>query len=325
MSPVKSRGKLSALNQLMITVGILSAYIVNLAFADFSSGWRLMLGFAAIPAVMLFLGTLFLPESPRWLICKGREEEGLDVLRSLRESSAEIADEISGIKTACMKDSDGFKDLMKKWVRPALVIGVGLAVFQQFMGCNTVIYYVPTIFQLWLGARSAILSTIGIGALNVLITVLALFIMDKIDRRKILIAGSSGMAVSLAALGIMSGMLSDISAASAVYVTLAALCAYIFFFALTWGPVMWIMIGEVFPLKVRGLGAGISSVSNWSANLLVALTFPFFLSKIGNILFLFFAGIAALSILFVKFKVFETRGKTLEEIETSLRTGAAKK
>jgi sugar porter (SP) family MFS transporter len=322
MAPAKYRGTLSTLNQLMITIGILSAYLVNLAFASYPSGWRIMLGFAAIPAAILFVGTLYLPESPRWLISKGFEDKAAEILKAVRvkSSSSEIGKEISGIKEANVKESGGLKDLMQKWVRPALIIGIGLAVFQQFIGINTIIYYAPTIFSnIGLGDVSAILSTIGIGALNVLVTVLALFVMDKIDRKKMLIMGSCGMAVSLVLLCIAS-QFSVTSSTILGYITLAFLCVYIFFFALTWGPVMWIMIGEIFPLKVRGLGAGISSVSNWTANLVVALVFPYFFEKLGNALFLFFAIMAVLSIFFIKYKVFETRGKSLEAIEVTLYT-----
>jgi sugar porter (SP) family MFS transporter len=322
MAPAKSRGTLSTLNQLMITIGILSAYIVNLAFAGWTHGWRIMLGFAALPAVFLFIGTLFLPESPRWLVCKGFEDKAFEILKFIRKSA--IKEEISEIKNACVKEEAKLKDLFTAWIRPALVIGIGLAVFQQIIGCNTVIYYAPTILTAaGFGASSAILSTVGIGALNVLVTVLALFIMDKFDRRKMLIFGSCGMAAALISLFAFSQF-----AASAgdilPYVTLAACCLYIFFFALTWGPIMWIMIGEVFPLRIRGLGVGVSSVANWTANLAVALTFPYLLSKTGESVFLIFGIMAVLSVFFVKFKVIETRGRSLESIEQSLKTAGSK-
>jgi sugar porter (SP) family MFS transporter len=320
MAPAKYRGTLSTLNQLMITIGILSAYMANLAFANYPYGWRIMLGVAAIPAALLFVGTLYLPESPRWLISKGLEDKAYEILKVVRVNALpnEIDKEISENKETNAKESGGFKDLMQKWVRPALIIGIGLAVFQQLIGINTVIYYAPTIFSdIGLGENAAILSTVGIGVLNVLITILALFVMDKIDRKKMLIIGSSGMAVSLVLLCIASQFsLSNNNILG--YITLAFLCVYIFFFALTWGPILWIMIGEVFPLKVRGFGAGVSSVANWTANLAIALVFPFFFEKLGNVLFLFFAIMAVLSIFFIKYKVFETRGKSLEEIEMTL-------
>jgi sugar porter (SP) family MFS transporter len=279
-----------------------------------------MLGFAVLPAVLLFIGTLYLPESPRWLISKNLEDKAYEILKTIRINAAtsEIDEEISEIKEANVKENGGFKDLMQKWIRPALVIGIGLAVFQQLIGINTVIYYAPTIFSnIALGEISAILSSVGIGILNVLVTILALFVMDRIDRKKMLIMGSLGMAISLALLCIVSQF--HIANNNILgYITLAFFVYIFFFFALTWCPVMWIMIGEVFPLKVRGFGTGVSSVANWTANLAVALVFPFFFEKIGNILFLFFAIMAALSILFIKYKVFETRGKSLEAIEMML-------
>lgn len=319
MAPAKHRGTLATLNQLMITTGILSAYIVDLIFANFSGGWRIMLGFAALPAIILFLGTLFLPESPRWLLSKGKENKAFEILKNLRkrDNTSKVEQEIAEIKESNAKESSGFKDLMQKWIRPTLIIGIGLAVFQQLIGINTVIYYAPTIFtDVGLGNSSAILSTLGIGILNVLITILALFIMDKFDRKKMLIMGSSGMVVSLLCLSFMSNISSEVEILG--YATLAFLCVYIFFFALTWGPIVWIMMGEIFPLKVRGLGAGVSSVANWTTNLIVALIFPSFFEKFGTNLFIFFAVMAILSIFFVKYKVFETRGRTLEEIEMSL-------
>ncbi len=314
MAPARLRGSLSTLNQLMITIGILTAYIINFAFANAHWNWRLMLGFATIPAVILFAGTVFLPESPRWLISKGKEKEAFDILSRLR-SGGDIDKEINDIKESSTKESGGFKELFAVWVRPALIIGIGLAVFQQIIGCNTVIYYAPTILKdIGLGDSAAILSTVGIGALNVIVTVFALFIMDKIGRRTMLIIGSSGMAFALLVLSFTA----KVHASMAAYITIAALGLYIFFFASTWGPVMWIMIGEVFPLKIRGLGVGLSSVSNWTANLIVALTFPVLLEKFNTNLFIFYLIMAVLSILFVKFKVFETKGKSLEEIEMSL-------
>ncbi|MDR1941253.1 MAG: sugar porter family MFS transporter [Endomicrobium sp.] len=316
MAPAKSRGALATLNQLLITVGILSAYIINMIFTHSVNGWRIMLGFAAAPAVILFLGTIFLPESPRWLIGKGRQEEAKKILRSLREES-EVETEINEIQENNLKESGGYGELFHKWVRPALIIGIGLAVFQQIIGCNTVIYYAPTIFEsIGLSKESAILSTVGIGALNVLVTIAALFIMDKINRRTLLTIGSAGMIFSLVMIWAMpklSGFMPVLN-----YAPVFAAGLYIFFFAATWGPIMWIMIGEVFPMKVRGIGVGLSSVANWSANLAVALLFPSLLEKIGTPLFLIYALMAVFSIIFIKYKVFETRGRSLEEIEKTL-------
>ncbi|MDR2396017.1 MAG: sugar porter family MFS transporter [Endomicrobium sp.] len=328
MAPTNRRGSLATLNQLMITIGILSAYLVALFYANIANGWRLMIGFAAIPAIVVFLGALFLPESPRWLFEKGRENQSIDVLKRLRINKDNqpdldlVSKEMNEMKEAISQEKGGFKDLVQKWVRPALVAAIGIAIFQQFIGINTVIYYAPTIFvNLNLGTSSAILSTVGIGILNVLVSMLALYIMDKIDRKKLLIFGSLGMFMSLIILSIFTNIHASTNMLG--YITLVSLCLYIFFFALTWGPISWVIIGEVFPLKVRGLGAGVTSLANWFSNLVVALIFPVLFEKFDTYLFLAFACVAILSIFFVKRKVFETRGKSLEEIEIALYKNAS--
>ncbi|MCA6071017.1 MAG: sugar porter family MFS transporter [Endomicrobium sp.] len=322
MAPAQSRGRLSSLNQLMVMSGILLAYIVDYAFDKTPGGWRIMLGFATLPSVLLFVGTLFLPESPRWLISNGKETIARHILNSLRAGDNEVENEIKDIKETTA-ELGGFKELRQKWVRPALVTGIGLAIFQQIIGCNTVLYYAPTIFtNIGLGSSAAILGTVGIGILNVIVTFIALLVMDKFDRKKMLIAGSIGMALSLFALGILPKF-AAINSSAIAYITMISSAIYIMFFCATWGPIMWIMIGEIFPLKIRGLGVGISSVSNWTANLIVALTFPLLLEKFGTKLFMLFGFMAVLSILFVKYKVFETRGRSLEEIEITLKKSGA--
>jgi len=197
-----------------------------------------MLGFAAIPAALLFIGALYLPESPRWLISKGFEDKAVEILRAVRIKAApkEIDEEIFEIKEANVKESGVFKDLMQKRMRPVLVIGIGLAVFHPVYRDKYCYLLCPYNFSdIGLGDISAILSTVGIGVLNVLITILALFIMDKIDRKKMLIMGSSGMAASLILLCIVSQF--PVASGNILrYITLAFLCAYIFFFALNWDP-----------------------------------------------------------------------------------------
>jgi sugar porter (SP) family MFS transporter len=320
MAPTRSRGRLSTLNQLMIISGILLAYIIDYIFVDTNNGWRIMLGFAALPSALLFLGTLFLPESPRWLINKGKEAVARKILMSLRDNELEAEQEINDIrKTIVNGGVKNLKALFQKWVRPSLVIGVGLAIFQQIIGCNTVLYYAPTIFKnVGLGSSSAVLGTVGIGILNVIVTIVALLIMDKFDRKKMLISGSIGMSISLFALGILSSF-AEANSSAIAYITMISSAIYIMFFCLTWGPIMWVMIGEIFPLNIRGLGVGVSSVANWTANLVVALTFPSLLSYFGTKLFILYASMAFFSILFVKYKVFETKGHSLEEIEISLK------
>ncbi|GGH80557.1 sugar porter (SP) family MFS transporter [Pullulanibacillus pueri] len=316
MAPAKIRGALSSLNQLMIVTGILIAYIVNYIFAPIE-GWRWMLGLAFIPGVLLLIGMLFLPESPRWLLKQNREQEARKVLHHLRKGIG-VEKELADIKKADAEEHGGWKMLKEKWVRPALIVGIGLAIFQQIIGCNTVIYYAPTtITKVGLGNSAALLGTIGIGILNVLVTILAVWLMDKVGRKKLLLIGSIGMAICLFALGLLTkfGGQSDASG----YITLVCLAAYIVFFAATWGPVVWVMLGEIFPLRVRGLGIGISGVANWAANLLVSLTFPSLLDQFGNMLFIVYGVMGILAFIFVSKYVTETKGRSLEEIEMDLK------
>ncbi|WEG12868.1 sugar porter family MFS transporter [Pullulanibacillus sp. KACC 23026] len=316
MAPANIRGALSSLNQLMIVTGILIAYIINYIFAPIE-GWRWMLGLAFVPGIILLIGMLFLPESPRWLLKQNREQEARNILQHLRKGIG-VEKEIADIKKTNAEENGGWKMLKQKWVRPALIVGVGLAVFQQIIGCNTVIYYAPTtITKVGLGDSAALLGTIGIGIINVIVTIFAIWLMDKLGRKKLLLIGSIGMAVCLFALGLLTKFGGHSSATG--YITLACLAVYIVFFAATWGPVVWVMIGEIFPLNVRGLGIGISGVANWGANLLVSLTFPSLLDRFGNMLFVVYGVMGILAFFFVTLYVTETKGRSLEQIEIDLR------
>ncbi|GGE31228.1 putative metabolite transport protein YwtG [Pullulanibacillus camelliae] len=316
MAPANIRGALSSLNQLMIVTGILIAYIINYIFAPIE-GWRWMLGLALIPGIILLIGMLFLPESPRWLLKQHREQEARKVLNHLRKGVG-VEEELAEIRKTNSEENGGWKTLKEKWIRPALIVGIGLAIFQQIIGCNTVIYYAPTtITKVGLGNSAALLGTIGIGVLNVVVTILAVWLMDKVGRKKLLLIGSIGMAVCLFALGLLTKFGGGSSATG--YITLICLAAYIVFFAATWGPVVWVMLGEIFPLSVRGLGIGISGVANWAANLIVSLTFPSLLDQFGNMLFVVYGVMGILSFIFGSIYVTETKGRSLEEIELDLK------
>ncbi|SFC28566.1 sugar porter family MFS transporter [Clostridium uliginosum] len=318
IAPSESRGALSALNQLMITIGILLAYIVNYAYANTVGGWRWMLGFAFLPAFILLIGMIFLPESPIWLYKKGKESEARIILSQLRKNK-DIEWEIDEMKKANTQEQGTLKDLVSTWTRPALIIGIGLAFLQQFIGCNTVLYYAPTIIsEAGLGKSAAILGTIGIGTVFVLVTVISIWLIDKLGRKKLLLIGNVGMSLSLLMLWAMNSFLKSSSSYSA-YATILFLASYILFFGATWGPVVWVMLGEIFPFSVRGIGIGISAVINWLSNLLVSLTFPMLLEKFGSSLFLFYALMGVIAYIFVHQKVIETKEKSLEEIEFDLR------
>ncbi|MFB5192153.1 sugar porter family MFS transporter [Alicyclobacillus fastidiosus] len=317
MAPTEIRGALSSLNQLMIVIGILIAYIINYAFSGID-GWRWMLGLAFVPGAILFIGMLFLPESPRWLMKRGDESQARLVLTRLRNGVG-VDQEIAEIKEANRKEHGGWSDLKARWVRPAIGVGIGLAVFQQFIGCNTVIYYAPTTFtEVGLGVSAAILGTIGIGSVEVIMTVVAIRLIDKVGRKPLLIIGNIGMSLSLIILGLVNSMAHGTAAAG--WTTLVCLAAYISFFSISWGPVVWVMLSEIFPLSIRGAGMGIGAVFNWAANLVVSLTFPALLAKFGiSALFISYGLVGVLSIIFVGKYVSETKGRSLEQIEMDLR------
>lgn len=324
LSPAEKRGSMSSLFQLMVMTGILIAYITNYSFSGLYTGWRWMLGFASIPAAVLFLGSIILPESPRFLVKDGRTDEARDILYQMNKNDVDIVNtELDQIKRQAKIKSGGIKELFGKLVRPALIIGVGLAIFQQVMGCNTVLYYAPTIFtDVGFGVQAALLAHIGIGIFNVIVTAVAVVIMDKVDRKKMLIYGGIGMGISLLVMSFSMKFSSGSFTASIVCVI--ALTVYIAFFSATWGPVMWVMIGEVFPLNIRGLGNSFSSVINWGANMVVSLTFPPLLNFFGTgSLFIGYGVICFVAIWFVHYKVFETRNRSLEEIENTLRKRAS--
>ncbi|WP_172187796.1 sugar porter family MFS transporter [Lentilactobacillus kribbianus] len=320
LSPADKRGSMSSLFQLMVMTGILLAYITNYTFSGMYTGWRWMLGFAALPSALLFFGALILPESPRFLVKKGDVDDARNVLTTMNNGNTAIVNqELKEIEAQANIKSGGFKELFSKLVHPALVIGVGLAIFQQVMGCNTVLYYAPTIFtDVGFGVSAALIAHIGIGVFNVIVTAVAVMIMDKIDRKKMLIGGAIGMGISLVIMSI--SMHFSGGSTLAAWICVLALTVYIAFFSATWGPVMWVMIGEVFPLNIRGLGNSFASVINWSANMVVSLTFPPLLNFFGTgSLFIGYAVLCFASIWFVHSKVFETRNRSLEEIEATLR------
>lgn len=188
----------------MITFGILLAYIVNYVLAD-AEAWRLMLGIAVVPSVLLLCGILFMPESPRWLFVQGQADRAKEILSKLRQSKQEVEDEIADIQKAESEEKGGLKELLEPWVRPALIAGVGLAFLQQFIGTNTIIYYAPKTFtSVGFGDSATILGTVGIGAVNVVMTFVAIKIIDRVGRKALLLFGNVGMVLSLIVLAVVN-------------------------------------------------------------------------------------------------------------------------
>jgi len=330
IAPTQIRGAIASLNQMMIVIGILAAFIVNAILAS-SGDWRLMLGLAAVPSLILLFGMFFMPETPRFLVRTGEEGEAREVLEEVTQDGAR-RDETSERKIEEIheveEEEGGLRLLREAWVRPALVVAIGLAVFQQFIGINTIIYYAPTtLTSVGFGPESAIYANLVIGTLNVLMTVVAIRIIDRVGRKPMLLAGLVGMVLSLTVLGLSSELLATPNSAGdpAAVITLICLAGFIVSFAATWGPVVWVMLPEVLPLNVRGTAMGVAVFLHWGANFLVSQSFPVMLDSWGpGPVFLGYAVIGVLAFLFVKALVPETKGRSLEQIEADLqrKTGA---
>jgi len=323
--PKNLRGGMTSFNQLMITSGILLAYIVNFAVKDASNNWRWMLGLSVIPGIALAIGMLRQPFSPRWLVEQGREDEAMDVLRRVRACDEDAArEELSEIKEAAAEEGSA-RDLKSKAVRPLITLGLSLAILQQLVGINTVIYYAPTILKYaGVDTSGAVTQTVFIGLTNVIFTIVAVLLLDKIGRRFFLIGGTALCMVSLAALGIFFG--SSSLKDSSGWIALVALMVYIAGFAAGLGPVFWLMISEIFPLRVRPPAMSASTVGNWGANFVVSFTFLSLVSAAGRSgTFWIYAAIALFSTVYFFLKVPETKGRTLEEIEEELGAHGAHK
>ncbi|MBZ6494840.1 sugar porter family MFS transporter [Natrinema longum] len=320
ISPPKIRGSLVSLNQLTITSGILIAYLVNFAFAG-GGEWRWMLGLGMVPAAVLFVGMLFMPESPRWLYEHGRESDAREVLARTRVET-QVEGELREIKETIRTESGTLRDLFEPWVRPMLIVGVGLAAFQQVTGINTVMYYAPTILESTGFADTAsILATVGIGVVNVVMTVVAVLLIDRTGRRPLLLSGLAGMTVMLAVLGV-AFYLPGLSGAIG-WIATGSLMLYVAFFAIGLGPVFWLLISEIYPMEVRGTAMGVVTVVNWAGNLLVSLTFLRLIDIVGQAgTFWLYGALSVLALLFCYLLVPETKGRTLEAIEADLRETA---
>lgn len=326
LAPKERRGSLSTLFQLMITFGILLAYASNLGFLGHNIAgvrdWRWMLGSALIPAALLLIGGILLPESPRYLVSKGDERNAFKVLTLIRKDvdQTQVQLELDEIKEVAAQDTKGGVRELFRIARPALIAAVGIMLFQQLVGINSVIYFLPQVFIKGFGfpENHAIWVSVGIGVVNFAATIVATLIMDRFPRKKLLVFGSVVMTVSLAALTILN-FTGDVSTLAVP--TMVLIAVYILGFALSWGPIAWVLIGEIFPLSVRGIGSSFGSAANWLGNFVVSQFFLMLLAAFGNNVggpFAIFGVFSALSIPFVLHFVPETKGKSLERIEEEM-------
>lgn len=323
MAPTELRGSLGTLNQLMITIGILSAYIVNYAFADIE-GWRWMLGLAVVPSIILLIGIVFMPESPRWLLEHRSEQAARDVMKITFDNNEEINSEIKEMREISAISESTWAVIKSPWLRPTLIIGCIFALFQQIVGINAIIFYAPTIFsKAGLGEATSILGTVGIGTINVLVTIIAVFIVDKVDRKKLLVTGNIGMVTSLI---IMAVLIWTIGITSSSWIIIICLSLFIVFFGITWGPILWVMLPEMFPTRARGAATGVATLVLNIGTLIVAQLFPILNNALSTEwVFLIFAMIGVFALAFVIKYLPETRGRSLEEIEYDLRLRTAAK
>jgi sugar porter (SP) family MFS transporter len=318
MAPKERRGAIVSLNQFCITFGILVSYLVDYALTGVKGDWRWMLGLGAVPGLILFIGMLVLPESPRWLAGHGRLEEARLALRRMREGDVE--DELQELRRDTLSDGTRtpWSALLAHGARRPLIIGVALAVFQQITGINTVIYYAPSIFQAagMSSASVSILATAGVGLVNVIMTVVAMNLLDRAGRRALLLWGLAGMIVMLLVLA--AGFAVGTKGAVAL-ITVIAVATYVGFFAIGLGPVFWLLISEIFPLAVRGRGMSVATVANWGSNFVVTLLFPGVVAALGSAAaFAIFAVLSVGAWIYTYYQVPETNGKSLEEIEAQL-------
>jgi SP family galactose:H+ symporter-like MFS transporter len=315
LAPPQSRGRLIGLYQFALTVGIALADLVGYWFAG-QHAWRLMFGLGAAPAALFVVLLLTLPESPRWLFAQNRVAEAQSVLSSYTdEAGARLL--IEDIHSALdLKVEKRWSALWSPAVRLSLLIAVGFTVLQQVTGINTIIYYGPRIFSLAgiTSNRSAIFATLLVAVTNVLATIIALVLVDRVGRKPLLYAGISGMTASLFLLAYSFHNPAAFGAAPGIIATIC-LMVYITCFAFSMGPIAWILVSEVFPLQLRGRGVAAASLGSGAANFLVSITFLSLIKVAGNsVTFIIYGAFCIVTLLFVRFIVPETKGRELESI-----------
>jgi SP family galactose:H+ symporter-like MFS transporter len=320
-SPDKMRGSMVFLFQLAITIGILAANLVDLTFVGVTEGWRWMVGLSVVPAVILWAGMIGMPESPRWLISKNRVDEARKILVRLRGTNA-VEQEVSDIQSSFKEQQHekiSWTALFAPRLRMPLIIGLGLAVFQQITGINTVIYYAPTILESagFNSTSLSILSSVGVTLVNVLATIVSVLLVDRCGRRPLLLVGLVGMTISMALMGFVFQSAGHLAPAMKI-AAVGSLMLYVASFAISLGPLFFLIVSEIYPLSIRSKASSTMNVVLWSGNILVSNTFLTLAQSVGfSTSFWLFGLLSAAGWLFSFFLVPETKGRSLEEIEAS--------
>jgi sugar porter (SP) family MFS transporter len=313
VAPPKIRGALVTLNQLAIVVGIALAYYVDYLFSG-TGNWRGMFISAVAPSLTLLIALMFLPESPRWLAAHGRTEAAFQILCRV-EDTASAQVHLAELEEVTEIDRLTFRDLFAPRFRKALIVGVGLAVFQQITGVNAIIYYTPIILQMagFHSASTAILATVLVGAVNLVFTVVSLVLLDRVGRRPLLLLGIGLMGLSLAYLGYLFG----VQHVQRIPI-LIDLLVYLAAFSLSLGPIFWLLISEIYPTTIRGQAMSLATVTIWIFDLLASITFLSLTESLGTRNTFWLYGLACVAAFVFSYReVPETKGRTLEQIEAS--------
>ena len=318
VAPANLRGGLVSLNQLAITIGIMCSYFINYAFTNTQSSWRLMFAIGLCPAILLGIGMIFLPESPRFLVKQKMLSKAKETLRYLRQKQ-DVESELTEIESSLKFREARLTEIFAPWIRPALLLGITLGFLQQITGINTIIYYAPTIFQMTgFHAANSILATAGIGIVNVLATIFAVFYLDSIGRRTLLLSGLIGMGLSLFVLSLAF----EWNTHYLQWIAVASTFIYVICFAFSLGAMLWVLTSEIFPLEMRGVAMSVAIFSGWFWNFAVSSTFLTLLNALGPTqTFLAYAFMCLVGFIVCYYKVPETSGVSLEQIEQNIRNG----
>jgi len=311
ISPAKIRGRLVALNQLAIVVGILLSYLSNWLLVDTGiNNWRYMLVAEILPAITFLVGLFFIPESPRWLTKEGLEKEALDVLNVV--AGAENADhELQEVKKSLAEKKTSLKELFHPSLRRVLIVGILFSLFAHITGIDTIIYYGPIIFlESGFKTDSALLASVMIGITNLIFTFVGMAMVDKAGRKFLLLVGLAGMGISMTLVGLC--MQSDMISAKW---TLLWIMTYIASFAMSIGVVIWVYLSEIYPTRVRGQALSVATMVLWLGNVILTQLFPVMMERFGGGTFYIFSFICLLAFIFTWTMVKETKGVSLEEIE----------
>ncbi|MBO6891243.1 MAG: sugar porter family MFS transporter [Roseibium sp.] len=320
IAPARIRGAVVSAFQLMITIGILAAFVVDWAFS-YSGSWRFMLGFSLIPACICLAGILRAPESPRWLVLAGKEKDARTVLKTVQPdiSTDRVDTIVREIEDSHPSDpsEESWSRFREPRLRGLLIFSVAAFFLQQFSGINVILNYAPQILDKagLSGIANELIATAGIGAINMLVTILSMAVVDKVGRRPLFIFGFAGAFASLAIIA----LLFQLDNPHLALLTLIALFAFVFFFAISLGPLPWLYMSELFPLALRGKGMAVASLSNWICNFLVVFLFPALAASLGeSMTFGMFALCCAFGLWYAWSFAPETRGVSLEEIDQAI-------